>query len=73
MLGKDGTVTATRFSRCVAFGVLVSSRNQNREWIYDSSNHLSEGVFGQTFNTHVRTRAGKKHRAAPIVTYRKTR
>ena len=34
--------------------MLVSSRNQNREWIYSQQQTVSaEGFSGQTFNTHV--------------------
>lgn len=55
MLGKDGTVTGHRVAPVASrSAVLVSSRNQNREWIYHQQQTLSaEGFSGQTFNTHV--------------------
>jgi hypothetical protein len=55
MLGKDGTVTGHRIAPVSSrSAVLVSSRNQNREWIYHQQQTLSaEGFSGQAFNTHV--------------------
>lgn len=55
MLGKDGTVTGHRVAPVASrSAVLVSSRNQNREWIYHQQQTVSaEGFSGQTFNTHV--------------------
>jgi len=55
MLGKDGTVTGHRTAPVASrSAVLVSSRNQNREWIYHQQQTVSaEGFSGQTFNTHV--------------------
>jgi hypothetical protein len=55
MLGKDGTVTGHRIAPVrSSSAVLVSSRNQNREWIYSQQQTVSaEGFSGQTFNTHV--------------------
>ncbi|MEQ1604102.1 MAG: hypothetical protein ABL999_04470 [Pyrinomonadaceae bacterium] len=55
MLGKDGTVTGHMVAPVrSSSAVLVSSRNQNREWIYHQQQTLSaEGFSGQAFNTHV--------------------
>ncbi len=55
MLGKDGTVTGHRVAPVrSSSAILVSSRNQNREWIYHQQQTVStEGFSGQTFNTHV--------------------
>ncbi len=55
MLGRDGTVTGHRVAPVrSSSAVLVSSRNQNREWIYHQQQTVSaEGFSGQTFNTHV--------------------
>lgn len=55
MLGKDGTVTGHMVAPVrSSSAVLVSSRNQNREWIYQQQQTLSaEGFSGQAFNTHV--------------------
>jgi hypothetical protein len=55
MLGKDGTVTGHRVaptrSTCA---ILVSSQNQNREWIYSQQQTVSsEGYSGQAFSTYV--------------------
>ena len=55
MLGKDGTVTGHRVaptrSTCA---ILVSSQNQNREWIYSQQQTISsEGYSGQAFSTYV--------------------
>jgi hypothetical protein len=55
MLGRDGTVTGNRVAPVrSSSAVLVSSQNQNREWIYSQQQTVSaEGFSGQTFNTHV--------------------
>jgi hypothetical protein len=55
MLGKDGTVTGHMVAPVrSSSAVLVSSRNQNREWIYSQQQTVSaEGFSGQAFNTHV--------------------
>jgi hypothetical protein len=55
MLGKDGTVTGHKVAPVrSSSAVLVSSRNQNREWIYSQQQTVSaEGFSGQAFNTHV--------------------
>ncbi len=55
MLGKDGTVTGHKIAPVrSSSAVLVSSRNQNREWIYSQQQTVSaEGFSGQAFNTHV--------------------
>ncbi|HXM36684.1 MAG TPA: hypothetical protein VN920_15925, partial [Pyrinomonadaceae bacterium] len=55
MLGIDGTVTGNRIAPVrSSSAVLVSSQNQNREWIYSQQQTISaEGFAGQTFNTHV--------------------
>ena len=55
MLGKDGTVTGHKVAPVrSSSAVLVSSRNQNREWIYHQQQTVSaEGFSGQAFNTHV--------------------
>jgi hypothetical protein len=55
MLGRDGTVTGRRVAPVrSSSAVLVSSQNQNREWIYSQQQTTSaEGYAGQTFNTHV--------------------
>jgi hypothetical protein len=55
MLGKDGTVTGHMVAPVASrSAVLVSSRNQNREWIYHQQQTLSaEGFSGQSFSTHV--------------------
>jgi hypothetical protein len=55
MLGRDGTVTGNRIAPVrSSSAVLVSSQNQNREWIYSQQQTTSaEGFSGQTFNTHV--------------------
>ncbi|HYX31002.1 MAG TPA: hypothetical protein VE863_20875 [Pyrinomonadaceae bacterium] len=55
MLGRDGTVTGNRIAPVrSSSAVLVSSQNQNREWIYSQQQTVSaEGFSGQTFNTHV--------------------
>jgi hypothetical protein len=55
MLGRDGTVTGNRVAPVrSSSAVLVSSQNQNREWIYSQQQTISaEGFAGQAFNTHV--------------------
>ncbi|HEY9282553.1 MAG TPA: hypothetical protein VIP46_03775, partial [Pyrinomonadaceae bacterium] len=55
MLGKDGTVTGNRTAPVASrSAVLVSSQNQNREWIYSQQQTISaEGFSGQAFSTHV--------------------
>jgi hypothetical protein len=55
MLGRDGTVTGNRIAPVrSSSAVLVSSQNQNREWIYSQQQTISaEGFAGQAFNTHV--------------------
>jgi hypothetical protein len=55
MLGRDGTATGHRVAPVrSSSAVLVSSQNQNREWIYSQQQTVSaEGYAGQTFNTHV--------------------
>lgn len=55
MLGKDGTVTGHRVAPVASrSAVLVSSQNQNREWIYSQQQTISaEGYSGQSFSTHV--------------------
>ncbi|MDT4895061.1 MAG: hypothetical protein QOH25_138 [Acidobacteriota bacterium] len=55
MLGVDGTATGHRVAPVrSSSAVLVSSQNQNREWIYSQQQTTSaEGFSGQTFNTHV--------------------
>lgn len=55
MLGRDGTVTGNRVAPVASrSAVLVSSQNQNREWIYSQQQTVStEGFAGQAFSTHV--------------------
>ncbi len=55
MLGRDGTVTGRRIAPIrSACAVLVSSQNQNREWIYSQQQTLSaEGYSGQAFSPFV--------------------
>src|SRR5437868_15096002 len=55
MRGRDGTVTGHRVAPVrSSSAMLVSSQNQNREWIYSQQQTTSaEGLAGQTFNTHV--------------------
>ena len=55
MLGRDGTVTGHKVAPVrSSSAVIVSSQNQNREWIYSQQQTISaEGFAGQTFNTHV--------------------
>lgn len=55
MLGRDGTVTGNAVAPVASrSAVLVSSQNQNREWIYHQQQTVSaEGFSGQSFSTHV--------------------
>jgi hypothetical protein len=55
MLAKDGTVTGHRIAPAASrSAVIVSSQNQNREWIYSQQQTISsEGYSGQAFSTHV--------------------
>ncbi len=55
MLGRDGTVTGHRVAPAASrSAILVSSQNQNREWIYSQQQTISaEGFSGQSFATHV--------------------
>jgi hypothetical protein len=62
MLGRDGTAASHRadgFNARISpvasrSAVVVSSQNQNREWIYSQQQTISaEGFAGQAFNTHV--------------------
>jgi hypothetical protein len=62
MLGRDGTAASHRpdgFNAKISpvasrSAVVVSSQNQNREWIYSQEQTISsEGFAGQAFNTHV--------------------
>jgi hypothetical protein len=55
MLGRDGTATGNRIAPVrSSSAILVSSQNQNREWIYSQQQTTSaEGFAGQAFNTHV--------------------
>ena len=76
MLGRDGTVTGNRIAPVrSSSAVLVSSQNQNREWIYSQQQTVSaEGFAGQAFNTHVpHTVRGKKRRLAATVMFRRER
>src|SRR5947209_12410889 len=55
MLGIDGTAIGNRVSPVrSSSAILVSSQNQNREWIYSQQQTVSsEGYSGQAMNTHV--------------------
>jgi hypothetical protein len=55
MLGRDGTAAGNRVAPVrSSSAILVSSQNQNREWIYSQQQTTSaEGFAGQAFNTHV--------------------
>lgn len=55
MLARDGTVTGNRVAPAASrSAVLVSSQNQNREWVYSQQQTVSaEGFSGQSFSTHV--------------------
>jgi hypothetical protein len=65
LLGRDGTVTGRRYAPVrSACAILVSSQNQNREWIYSQQQTVSqEGYSGQAFSSHfphsVRTKETK--------------
>jgi hypothetical protein len=54
-LAKDGTVTKNRTAPArSACAILVSSQNQNREWIYSQQQTVSSGGFsGTAFSTYV--------------------
>ena len=54
-LAKDGAVTKNRIAPArSACAVLVSSQNQNREWIYSQQQTVSSGGFsGTAFSTYV--------------------
>jgi hypothetical protein len=54
-LAKDGHVTGNRIAPArSACAVLVSSQNQNREWIYSQQQTVSSGGFsGTAFSTYV--------------------
>jgi hypothetical protein len=53
MLGRDGTVTGRRWAPVrSACAILVSSQNQNREWLYFQQQTVSaEGYSGQAFSS----------------------
>jgi len=55
MLGRDGSVTGNRIAPIrSACAVLVSSQNQNREWLYYAQQTVSaEGFSGQAFSPYV--------------------
>ena len=55
MLGIDGTVTGNKISPVrSACAVVVSSQNQNRDWLYYSQQTVSaEGFSGQAFSPYV--------------------
>lgn len=55
MLGIDGTVTGNRIAPArSSCAILVSSQNQNREWLYYQQQTVSaEGFSGQAFSTFV--------------------
>ena len=42
--------------------MLVSSQNQNREWIYSQQTTSAEGFAGQAFNTHVHIRCARRNK-----------
>ncbi len=54
-LAKDGTVSGNRVSPArSACAVIVSSQNQNREWLYSQQQTTSAGGFsGTSFSTYV--------------------
>lgn len=54
MLGVDGTVKKNQMSVIrSSSAVVVSSQNQNREWVYSQAQTVSwEGYSGQAFNPH---------------------
>jgi hypothetical protein len=55
MLGRDGTVTGNRIAPVrSACAILVSSQNQQRDWLYYMQQTISsEGLSGQAFSTFV--------------------
>jgi len=55
MLGRDGTVTGNRIAPVrSACAVIVSSQNQQRNWLYYQQQTISaEGLSGQAFSTFV--------------------
>ena len=55
MLGRDGTVTGNRIAPVrSACAVVVSSQNQQRDWLYYMQQTISsEGFSGQAFSTFV--------------------
>jgi hypothetical protein len=55
MLGRDGTVTGNRIAPVrSACAVIVSSQNQQRDWLYYQQQTVSaEGFSGQSFSTFV--------------------
>ena len=55
MLGRDGTVTGNRIAPVrSACAILVSSQNQQRDWLYYMQQTISsEGFSGQAFSTFV--------------------
>ena len=55
MLGRDGTVTGRRIAPVrSACAVIVSSQNQQRDWLYYQQQTVSaEGFSGQSFSTFV--------------------
>ncbi len=55
MLGVDGTVTGHRVAPArSSCAILVSSQNQNRDWLYYTQQTVSaEGFSGQAFSTYV--------------------
>ncbi len=64
-LARDGTVTKNRIAPArSACAVVVSSQNQNREWIYSQQQTVSSGGFsGTAFSTYVpHTVRGKETR-----------
>jgi hypothetical protein len=64
-LAKDGTVSGNRVSPArSACAVIVSSQNQNREWVYSQQQTTSAGGFsGTAFSTYVpHTVRGKETR-----------
>ena len=54
MLGIDGSVKKNRMAVIrSSSAVVVSSQNQNREWVYSQQQTISaEGYSGQAFNPH---------------------
>ena len=54
MLGHDGSVKKNRMAVIrSSSAVVVSSQNQNREWVYSQQQTISaEGYSGQAFNPH---------------------